>query len=80
MDLDAGFYNSPVRLIDAPNTSDIPAGGAEGPVTLTSLTLLWNMYVQKVDTLEKDLKQKKENSWRSCGYLGEKGKEIRDSA
>jgi hypothetical protein len=60
-DLDAGFYNSPDRTNDAPTTTDIPAGGAEGPVTLTSICTLLNRYVKKVDDLEKELKDTKAN-------------------
>jgi hypothetical protein len=60
-DLDIGIYNSPVRTNDASNTTDIPAGGAEGPVTLTSMCTLLDMYVKKVDDLEKELKETKVN-------------------
>jgi hypothetical protein len=58
-DLDAGFYTSPLRTNEAPNTTDIPAGGAEGHVTHTSMCTLLNRYVKKVDDLEKEITETK---------------------
>ena len=75
-DLNAGFYNSPVRTNAAPNTTNIPAGGAEGPVTLTSLSLLLNKYVQKVDTLEKDLKHTKKTLGKAVVTLVKRVKKF----
>jgi hypothetical protein len=75
-DLDAGFYNSPVRTNDAPNTTDIPAGGTEGPVTLTSMCTLLDRYVKKVDDLEKELKETKANLGGQIDMLTAKVKDL----
>jgi hypothetical protein len=45
---DVNLDYSPSRTTDPPNTTDIPAGGAAGPVTLTSVSALLNRYVTKV--------------------------------
>ena len=54
--MDAGFHDSPLKTNDAPDTTCIPASGAEGPVTLTSMSILLNRCLQKIDDLDKDLK------------------------
>jgi hypothetical protein len=60
-DVDVDLAYSTPRTTDAPNTTDIPVGGAEGPVTLTSVSALLNRYVTKVDKLEQDLHFTKKN-------------------
>jgi hypothetical protein len=70
------LYNSPVRTNDAPNTTNIPVGGAEGPITLTSLSLLLDRYVHKMDTLEKELKHTKQTLGKAVVTLVERVKKL----
>ena len=61
VDVDVNLNYSTHRTNDASNTTDIPVGGAEGPVTLTSVSALLNRYVSRVDKLENDLNFTKKN-------------------
>lgn len=76
VDIVADWYNSPVRTNDAPNTTDIPVGGAEGPVTLTSLSLLLDRYVHKMDTLEKELNHTKKTLGKAVVTLVKRVKKL----
>ena len=49
------MHVSPERFNEAPNTNEQSAGGAEDPITLTSVYDLLNRYVKEVDNLRKEL-------------------------
>ena len=76
--MNAGFHDSPLRTNDAPEATGIPAGGAEGPVTLTSMSILLNRYLQKIDTMDKDLKTTKKTLGEAIVKLVKKVKKLED--
>jgi hypothetical protein len=47
--------SSPVRFNEAPMTNEKSVGGAEDPVTLTSVHALLCRYIEKTDDLQKEL-------------------------
>lgn len=57
--LGGDFYVSPTRTNEAPNTTGTPDGGAEDLVTLTSMFTLLHRCMNKVEELDKDLKDTK---------------------
>ena len=69
---------SPERFNEAPITTEQSVGGAEDPITLTSVYELLNRYVQKVDGLQKELADTKSSLGSEIVLLTKRVQELED--
>nr|GEU92713.1 hypothetical protein [Tanacetum cinerariifolium] len=73
--LGCSFHMSPPRSTQAPSTGH-PSGGVEDPITLTALSSVVSTLVQKVNSLETELKDHKKLFKDVVGMLVKKVKAI----
>jgi hypothetical protein len=70
------MHVSPERPNEAPITTEQSAGGAEDPITLTSVYELLNRYVKKVDNLQKELADTKSSLGGEIELLKKRARDL----